>query len=560
MRCRTSIAALAIATLAACDAVSPGRAVPVAPSAPRPLAEGTRGMVSTAHPIATEAGLAVLQRGGNAFDAAVAIAATLGVVEPMMSGMGGYGTILVYDAEGGQALYLDASGKIPAAVDADAYRPPTPGYLENRRNAKAVSTPGAVNAWQAMSRRFGALDWPELLQPAIRAAEEGFVVDEGAAELIEYAFDDFPVHARSIYGDGRRPLRAGDRLVQADLARSLRMVAEQGAGAIYGGELGRAIDAAMRDAGGFLAEQDLLDDRAEWWTPISITYRGHEVVAPSAPAGAFPMLVRLGMMSLVDHEALGHNSLGYLHHFAEVTKHAYWTRLAYSGDPDVQPPPYDMLLSEAYWREQSARIDPARAAPFDTAGIVDARSSANTTHFVVADDVGNVVSATVTLGNAFGSRIMPEGTGIWLNNSLAYCTFEPAGNPMDAHAGRRKLSSDAPSFVLRDGRPWIALGTPGGHTITQTVAQMIMNVVDFDMDIAAAIAAPRIAFHERGHLDVEPGIDATIRDGLAAKGHDVKVRTLGNAHALTIEYGDDGRPARFNGTSDPRGRGVARGY
>lgn len=551
--------------LTACVAQAPPAAVPEPETGP---ATGTRGMVSAAHPIATEAGLSILRQGGNAFDAAVAIASTLNVVEPMMSGMGGYGTILVYDVEKREAHYLDASGKIPIGVDSDAYRSPTPGYEENRRNAKAVSTPGAANAWEAMSKRFGTLPWEQLLKPAIQAAEEGFRLDDRAARFIDLAFDEFPDHARAFYGEEGVPLAAGDLLVQKDLAASLRQLASEGARAIYGGSLGRAIDAAMKDAGGFLAFQDLLDDRAEWWRPISISYRGHQVVTPSAPAGAFPMLVRLGMMSLEDNRQLGHNSLAYLHRFAEVTKHAYWTRLAHSGDPDVKPPPYDTLLSESYWRAQNANIDPDTATPFDASDIADAQNSnssssplrGHTTHFVVADRWGNVVSATVTLGNLFGSRIMPEGTGIWLNNSLAYCTFEPKGNPMDAHPGRRKLSSDSPSFVLRDGRPWVALGTPGGHTITQTVAQMIMNVVDFDMNIRDAIAAPRIAFNVPQHLNVEETVPQGIRDQLAAHGHQIRVRYLGNAHGLTVEYGEDGKPVRFTGASDPRGRGLARGY
>jgi gamma-glutamyltranspeptidase/glutathione hydrolase len=263
------------------------------------------------------------------------------------------------------------------------------------------------------------------------------------------------------------------------------------------------------------------------------------------------------MMSLEDNLALGHNTLAYLHRFAEVTKHAYWTRLAYSGDPEIKPPPYDLLLSRNYWVEQNEQIDPNAATVFEAPEI---SASQNTTHFVVADRWGNVVSATVTLGNLFGSRIMPEGTGIWLNNSLAYCTFEPKGNPMDAHPGRRKLSSDSPSFVMRDGRPWVALGTPGGHTITQTVAQMIMNVIDFDMNIQEAIAAPRIAFNVPDHLDVEEAIPKTTRDALAAMGHRIRVRDLGNAHGLTIEYDENGRPVRFTGGSDPRGTGRARGF
>ena len=185
---------------------------------------------------------------------------------------------------------------------------------------------------------------------------------------------------------------------------------------------------------------------------------------------------------------------------------------------------------------------------------------ANTTHFVVADDQGNVVSATQTLGNSFGSRIMAEGTGIWLNNSLAYCTFEPAGNPMDAHPGRRKLSGDVPLFVLKDGLPWIALGTPGGHTIPQTVPQIVMNILDFGMDIQEAIAAPRISFVEPDRIVAEGAIPADVVAVLTDRGHNVSVGgRLGNAHGLMIEWSDDGRPTGFTGGADPRGAGLAKG-
>ena len=185
----------------------------------------------------------------------------------------------------------------------------------------------------------------------------------------------------------------------------------------------------------------------------------------------------------------------------------------------------------------------------------------NTTHFVVADRWGNVVSATQTLGNSFGSRLMPRGTGIWLNNSLAYSTFEPKGNPMDAYPGRRKLSGDVPLFVMRDGRPWIVIGTPGGHTIGQTVPQIVMNVLDFGMDIQAAIAAPA-GLVRRARPTCYRGARAE-RCGrcFAARGHNVEARSrIGNAHGLTVEYDDIGRPVRFTGGADPRGSGLARGY
>jgi gamma-glutamyltranspeptidase/glutathione hydrolase len=523
-------------------------------------AVGTAGMASSAHPLATQAGLDVLAAGGTAFDAAVAVAATLNVVEPMMSGAGGYGTIMVYDAKKREAWFLNSSGRIPAALNSDVFRPPTPNYMENRRGAKAVSTPGNVNAWEALWKKYGKLEWRRLFDSAVRAADDGFTISERTARMIASAYREFPEHAKSFYGHDGQPLKAGQRLVQKDLARSLKLIAEQGARVVHGGELGHAIDAAMREAGSFLSLNDLRDNRAEWWKPISIPYRGAQVVTASPPANAFDMLVRLGMMSRFDLKALGHNSTAYLHRFAEVTKHGFWVRLRYAGDPERESPPLDMLLAPEYWAAEAARINLQRAKPFE-APKVSAERDRHTTHFVVADEWGNVVSATQTLGNLFGSRIMPKGTGIWLNNSLAYSTFEPKGNPMDAFPGRHKLSGDCPTLIMRDGRLWIAIGTPGGHTIGQTVPQMVMNLIDFQMDIQQAIAAPRISFAEPDVIAVEGKIPEAVRQELIAMGHKIRVAEgLGNAHGLTIEYDARGKPTRFTGGADPRGEGAAVGH
>jgi gamma-glutamyltranspeptidase/glutathione hydrolase len=552
---RNALLILAAIGFSACSQDPPAQAD--APATTSQQADYTAGMVSSAHPIATEAGLEILAAGGNAFDAAVAIASTLNVVEPMMSGMGGYGTIMVYSAAAGQPYYLDASGKIPVGVDPDVYRAPTPNYMENRVGPKAVSTPGASHAWEAMHERYGTLAWADLLRPAIRAAEDGYVLDERVAGYIEYSFGEFSDYSKSIYGRDGEPLGAGDRLIQSDLGTTLRILAAEGPAAIYGGSLGEAIDSAIRASGGFLAMTDLENHVAEWWTPLHLSYRDHDIYTPSAPAGAFPMLERLGMMDLAGSTGMGHNSLEYLHTFAEITKMAYWDRLAFSTDPDIGKPPYDRLFSTDYWQERVDSIDPVAAKDFDYSGIVSANSE-NTTHFVVADSDGNIVSATVTLGGLFGSKIMPEGTGFWLNNSLRYCTFEPAGNPMDAHPGRRKMSSDAPSIILKDGRPVAAVGTPGGHTITQAVSQMIMNLLDHGMTIDGAVSSPRIAFIEPNTLAMEETIPAPIREEMAAMGHEVEVRNIGNANALAIEYLEDGS-VRFTGASDPRGAGLAKG-
>ena len=521
---------------------------------------GTNGMVSTAHPLATRAGVAILRAGGNAFDASVAIAATLNVVEPMSSGIGGYGTILIYDAVRGRTRFLDSSGRIPVSVDSDVFRSPTPNFRQNRRGAKAVSTPGNVNAWWAMSSEYGRLEWEELFEAAIQAAEDGIKIDERLARVIQFSFSEFNPYAQSVYGQDGRPLEKGDILIQKDLGKSFRIIASEGARAVYGGELGKAIDRVMRESEGFLTIDDLITDKAEWWDPISIDYRGYKVVTASPPSTAFPSLIRLGLMSRFNNVVLGHNSADYLHRYAEITKHAYWCRLAFAGDPDINPPPLFRLLSEEYWKEVVDEMELDRAKPFRPPNIV-VKSGDQTTHFVVADRWGNIVSATQTLGNSFGSRIMVEGTGIWLNNSLAYCTFEPKGNPMDAHPGQRKLSGDCPTIVFKEDRPWIAIGTPGGHTIGQTVPQMVMNVIDFGMDIQQAIAMPRIAFVEPDFILVEQGIDSSVLDALVELGHNIRRSTgIGNAQGLMIEYDTAGRPVKFIGSADPRSSGLAQGY
>jgi gamma-glutamyltranspeptidase/glutathione hydrolase len=531
-------------------------------TASRP-AVGKQGMISSAHPLATQAGLEILDAGGNAFDAAVAVAATLNVVEPMMSGMGGFGVTLIYDARQDKIRCLDASGRFPAEVDADVFRAPTANYLQNRQGAKAVSTPGNAKAWETLAKEYGKLPWPRLLAPAIKLADGGFLISANTARHIQSEFAAFPDHAKSIYGKNGKPLQAGDRLVQKDLACSLRLLAAQGARAIHGGDLGAAIDQAMRQSGGFLRLDDLRRNRAEWWDPISIDYRGCKVVTTPLPNNAWNGLLRLGIMSRFDVGKLGHQSPVYLHTFAEATKLAYAARLQYAGDRDHNPPPLDRLLSEKHWALEAARIKPKQAPPLQLPNAspkkIGAEEEQYTTHFVIADAQGNVVTSTQTLGMLFGSKVMVPGTGIWLNNSMAYCTFEPKGNPLDALPGRRKLAGFCPMLVVRDGKPWIAVGSPGGHTIVQTVPQIVMNMVDFHMDVQQAIAAPRLSFVEPDITAVDHDLRAALVHELVTLGHKVVVRRLGNAQGLTVEYDVKGRPNRFTGGSDPRGEGAAMG-
>jgi len=521
-------------------------------------ATSTSGMVSSAHPIATQAGLDILAAGGNAFDAAIAVAATLNVVEPMMSGVGGYGATVIYDAGKREMKFLDSSGRVPATLDSDVFRAPTPDFQKNRVGAKSVSTPGNANAWEALSKSHGKLEWRRLFDAAIKAADEGFVISETTARHIKSEFNAFPDQAKSIYGRNGEPLKAGDRLAQKDLAASLRMIAEQGAKAIHDGELGKAIDSTMREAGGFLTIDDLRNNRAEWREPVSVDYRGYRVVTAGAPTNAWNGLLRLGIISRFDLASLGPGSAPYLHRYAEATKLAYSARLRFASDPDISPPPLDKLLSKKYWSEEADKINTQHSTPFAPPTISPSQEE-HTTHFVVADAQGNVVSSTQTLGNLFGSKVMAKGTGIWLNNSLAYSTFEPKGNPMDAFPGRRKLAGFCPVIIARDEKPWVAIGTPGGHTIVQTVPQMVINLIDFRMDVQQAISAPRISFVEPNLIAVDQGVTELVMNRLKAMGHRLVVRNLGNAHGLTIEYDAKGKAIRFTGGADLRGEGAAVG-
>ena len=350
-------ALLSTVSLALAQPDVPGRNTAAQP------AVGKQGMISTAHPLATQAGLEILAAGGNAFDAAVAVAATLNVVEPMMSGMGGFGATLLYDAKRASYRCLDASGRFPAGNRCRRLSYPV---------ARITCQPqGSQIDLHARQRQRTGKRWRRntascpghgCSHPAIKLADEGFVISAHTAKHIQNEFPAFPEYAKDFYGKEGKPLQAGDRLTQKDLARSLRLLAEQGAKVIHGGELATAIDKTMRETGGFLRLDDLKRNQAEWWEPVSIDYRGHKVVATPLPNNAWNGLLRLGIMSRFDLAKMGHNSPAYLHTYAEATKLAYRARLQFAGDRDNNPPPLEQLLSEKHWALEAAKIKPQKAA------------------------------------------------------------------------------------------------------------------------------------------------------------------------------------------------------
>ena len=510
--------------------------------------------VSSAHPLATQAGINILQQGGNAFDAAIAIASTLNVVEPMMSGIGGYGTILIYDAKEKQVRFLNCSGRFPIKTNTDLMRLPAPDYEKSRVGPKSISTPGNLNAWDALHKQYGKMAWNQLFTDAIHHAEKGFVLTETGEKMIEYSATDFSPYAQSFYFKKGKPLTQGDTLIQTDLGKTLRRIAEEGVVPFYSGDIAIAIDKQMTEIGSFLSMEDLKNNAAEWYDPIKFNYKGYDVYTAAPPANSFAAFVNLGLMQQFANEKFEHNSADYLHLFAEMTKESYKARLAYSFDPDIREVPLDSILAPGTLKQQANKIDRSEASVFQPPF---SNESKNTTHFVVVDQWGNMVSATQTLGNLFGSRVMVEGTGVWLNNSMAYSTFEPKGNPMDAFPGRHKLSGDCPVIILKENTPWAALGTPGGHTITQNVPQIIFNLIDFNMSMQQAIDASKIAFVEPDILAVEEDLPANTIERLKAKGHklDIGPSDIGNAHGIKIIRDQQGRITSYGVGTDKRGDG-----
>jgi len=490
------------------------------------------GQIASAHPLATQAGRRILARGGNAFDAAIAVASALNVVEPMMSGLGGYGTILVYDANKKQIRYLNSSGRFPLKCNSDLMREPIKDYLGNRTGPKAISTPGNLNAWRELHKTYGKMPWPALFASAITYAEKGFKVTPHCAKWIDASFDSFSDYSKSFYGTAGLPLKEGALLVQQDLSRTYRLIAEKGPDPFYHGEIANRIHKQMENIGSFLSIEDLRRNVAEWWDSVSIHYRGYEIYTAGMPSNAYPGLYLLGLMQQFDLTSLGHNSKGYLHLLAEAAKESCKVRLTHPGEVEAKDFIINNILTHENFRSVAAALDLARASDFS---LPFEHEHENTTHFVVVDDWGNIVSATQTLGNMFGSRVMVEGTGIWLNNSMAYSNFEPKGNPMDVVPGRYKVSGDCPVIIMKDGTPWAALGTPGGHTITQNVPQIILNLIDFKMNMQQAIGAAKIAFlEETRSLRIEEGIPKAVMDSLREMGHVIVDGMIGNAMGVRM--------------------------
>ena len=525
---------------------------------------GKNGMVSSEQGLATQVGLDILKQGGNAIDAAVGVGFALAVVLPNAGNIGGGGFMVLHDDKTGKDVAIDFREIAPAKASRDM-------YLDNQGNVidgkslfthDASGVPGTVAGMEYALKKWGTMPLSKVLEPAIKLADKGFIVSDVLAQTLKEEKSTLGKWSASkaIFFKNGEPLKSGDLLVQKDLAKSLRLIAKQGAKAFYQGEIATKIAKEMQSQGGTMTLEDLKAYKVVERQPIIGDYRGYKVVTMPPPSSGGVHLIEI--LNMLEHYPIkedGVNSAKNIHHMAESMKLAYADRSEYLGDPDFVKIPVTGLTSKAYANERVKTIDDNKARLSSTIkpGKPQPYESDQTTHFSVMDKAGNAVAVTYTLNLNFGSGIVVEGTGILLNNEMDDFSVKPgvpnafglvggAANAIEAK--KRPLSSMTPTIVMKNNKPWLVTGSPGGARIITTVLQSVVNTIDHEMNPAEAIITPRV--HHQwlpDELRVEEGISPDTIKLLQDKGH--KVVTKAPMGRIQIIQADD---SGFYGYSDPR--------
>jgi gamma-glutamyltranspeptidase/glutathione hydrolase len=548
-------------------------------AAPAPT-KSARAIVVSPHPAVSEAGVALLRAGGNAVDAAVAAAFALAVAQPQSTGIGGGGFLLIRLADG-RAFAIDARETAPAAATPDLYTRPGVPAQASVVGGLAVATPGLVAGLALAQERFGSRPLAELMAPAIRLAAEGYEIGAYQASFIEQVragapLERFPETAPIHFPPG--PVHARQRLVQADLARTLRAIAERGPRAFYEGPIAEAIAKAVQEAGGILTVEDLAGYRPVVREPLAGRFRGFEVLAfPPPSSGGVTLLETLNVLEGFELARLGAGSSAAIHRIAEALKLAFADRAVHLGDPAFAELPVARLLDPAYAARLRARINPPRwkRAPWTwgqgevairVAGPGLPAADAGTAHLSVADASGNAVAITQTINTLWGSWVTAPGTGVLLNNEMDDFATRP-GQPNvfglvamaganGVEAGKRPLSSMAPVIVLEHGKLRFVAGSNGGPRIITSTLLALLNHLEFGMDVAEAVAAPR--FHHQwlpDELLLEAGNPADVADALRARGHTVRVVDDLGGGVEAIAF--DPQTGTLSAAPDPRRDGAA---
>jgi gamma-glutamyltranspeptidase / glutathione hydrolase len=571
-----SLVVAAFAATAAFAQSAPPAPAPIIANAARVLPVVARnGMVATQEKHATRVGVEILRQGGNAVDAAVAVGFALAVTHPQAGNIGGGGFMLVHLAGANRTIAIDYRETAPAAMTREVFldEKGEADPKKSRDSALGVGVPGTVAGLALAHERYGSgrFTLAQLIAPAIKLARDGFTVEDDLADSLPRAqprLARWPASAK-IFLKGDAPLPRGDRLVQGELAASLETIATSGPRAFYDGALAGKIVTAIQQSGGLMTLDDLKNYRAIERPVVRSNYRGYDIASmPPPSSGGIHLVQILNILEGFPLRDLGPESAATLHLMIEAMKPAYADRAEFLGDPAFVKVPLAGLTSKRYAAEQRKAIDPERARPADTIkpGTPAAYESDNTTHFSVIDRDGNAVANTYTLNFSYGLGLVADGTGILLNNELDDFAAK-AGAPNayglvggDANApgpGKRPLSSMAPTIVFRDGRVVLVTGTPGGSRIITTVLQVILNVIDHQMNIAEAVAAPRI--HHQWLPDrvfAERGLSPDTVRLLEARGHRiVTTATSGSANSILVT------PDGLTGAADMRQRGtLAEGY
>lgn len=535
------------------------------------VAKGRKGAVVSAEPQASAVGLAVLRGGGNAVDAAVATFLALAVTHPQAGNLGGGGFMVIRMADGRSAA-LDFREMAPGGAHRDMYLQKDGSVHPDRSlwGALAGGVPGSPAGLVAVLERFGSKPLKELTAPAIELARKGIEVDHflaGALRAKRRILGRF-AGTKKVFFDGERTLAQGSRLVQEDLAQTLERFAAGGFDGFYKGETARRFAAHQQQTGGLITEQDLAGYKVRWREVVRGTYRGHEILSmPPVSSGGIAVVQMLNILEHFDLKQAGYGSSQTLHWMAEAMKRAYADRARWLGDPDHYEVPRKGLLAKDYAKKLRASIRDDKASTVAHGLPAGAKESDDTTHFSVVDAAGNAVSCTTTINSSFGSGLVIDGLGFFLNNEMDDFSAKPGvpnqfglvGGEANAIAPRKRpLSSMTPSIVLKDGKLRMVLGSPGGGRIINTVLQVILNVVDHEMPVEYAVRVPRIhhqwkpdhIFHERG------GMPADVRAGLERRGHKIgSRRVIGRCQAIEIRP-DGVRVA----AADPRSGGAAVAY
>jgi gamma-glutamyltranspeptidase / glutathione hydrolase len=543
-------------------------------SASRRPVKALNGMVVSSDSLATQVGVEILKKGGNAVDAAVAVGFALAVTYPQAGNIGGGGFMVIRMANG-ETVTIDFREKAPMKASENMFLDENGNFVPEKSQVGhlSVGVPGSVAGLLLALEKYGTMSRREVLEPAIKLAEKGFIVNEGLANAFKNAFEHFKKFPSTMryFSKNGQPYSAGDRLIQKDLAKVLKLIRDKGRDGFYKGKVADLIVEEMKRGGGLITYEDLENYQPVLRKPVVGNYRGYEIISMGPPSsGGVCLIELLNILENFDLKKYGFGSSYTIHYLVEAMKRVYADRAEYLGDPDFVQIPLDKLLSKEYAKELASEIDTFYATPSSRIirSVSPTSEGVHTTHYSVVDRWGNVVAVTTTINSYFGSMVAVDGAGFFLNNEMDDFSAKPGapnqfgllGSKANSiQPGKRMLSSMTPTIVLKNGKPFLVLGSPGGSTIITSVLQVILNVVDFGMNIQEAVDSPRI--HHQWYPDQiffeRRGLPKDVIENLERRGHKLVERAgyQGEVQAILI----DENGVKY-GAVDPRGYGLAMGY